>query len=32
MTLDTIGEKTVTLFGGTGFVGRYVAQRLAHRG
>jgi len=30
--MDTIGQKTVTLFGGTGFVGRYVAQRLAHRG
>jgi uncharacterized protein YbjT (DUF2867 family) len=29
---DFIGQKTVTLFGGTGFVGRYVAQMLAHRG
>lgn len=29
---DSIGQKTVTLFGGTGFVGRYVAQLLAHRG
>lgn len=29
---DSIGQKTVTLFGGTGFVGRYVAQMLAHRG
>jgi uncharacterized protein YbjT (DUF2867 family) len=29
---DFIGQKTVTLFGGTGFVGRYVAQMLAQRG
>ncbi|KGM35114.1 complex I NDUFA9 subunit family protein [Inquilinus limosus] len=29
---DKIGQKTVTLFGGTGFVGRYVAQMLAQRG
>ncbi|OWJ66895.1 complex I NDUFA9 subunit family protein [Inquilinus limosus] len=29
---DSIGQKTVTLFGGTGFVGRYVAQMLAQRG
>jgi NADH dehydrogenase len=29
---DSIGQKTVTLFGGTGFVGRYVTQLLAHRG
>jgi NADH dehydrogenase len=29
---DFIGQKTVTLFGGTGFVGRYVAQMLALRG
>ncbi|MGK9167392.1 complex I NDUFA9 subunit family protein [Inquilinus limosus] len=29
---DFIGQKTVTLFGGTGFIGRYVAQLLAQRG
>jgi uncharacterized protein YbjT (DUF2867 family) len=29
---DFIGQKTVTLFGGTGFVGRYVATMLAQRG
>lgn len=29
---DFIGQKTVTLFGGTGFVGRYVTQMLAQRG
>ncbi|MGK9235122.1 complex I NDUFA9 subunit family protein [Inquilinus limosus] len=29
---DFIGQKTVTIFGGTGFIGRYVAQLLAQRG
>ena len=29
---DFIGQRTVTLFGGTGFVGRYVTQLLAHHG